>query len=403
MDARHWAGSLLAVAALSPPAFADSAETKGGITVKSDSGAFMASLGGRMQLDTALFSNDDRGADYISGAEFRRLRLHLRGKLYDFGYKFEVDFAEDGAVGRDLYVTRAIGPGELQLGQFKQYFTLDDQISSLNTTFLERGYISQILAPSYQIGLAYGGNGDDYFYSTSFYNLDTNDSGHADGLGLRARVGYAPLHDNGRVLHVGTSLIGEQYGRCRGGGACTDERQTVTVSVRRVAGQLSDDVRERLFQLANGERVDAAKYALEFGGVYGPLSLQAEYAAGDFDDDVEEGEVSGWYAYLSYFLTGESRPYDVGEGRFTGIKPKNPGGAWEVALRYDTARGEESPKGGATTSDKEVTGITAALNWYINPNLRLMLNLMRTEIEDRLSGATLDQTDAVLARVSLSY
>jgi phosphate-selective porin OprO/OprP len=403
MKAQHYGCLALVAAGLAVPAFADTATTQGGIAVKSDNGAFSAALGGRMQLDLATFANDDAGAEYVSGAEFRRLRLHLRGKLYDFSYKFEVDFAEDAAVGRDLYVAREIGPGELTVGQFKQYFTLEDQISSLNTTFLERGYIVQMLAPSYQIGAAYGGAGERYFYSASVYNLDTNDSGHAEGMGLRGRFGFAPIADKGRVIHLGTSLLSEHYGQCRGGGACTDERQTVTVAVRRVAGQLTDDVRERLFQLANGENTEARKYALEFAGVYGPASLQAEYAAGDFDDGVEEGEVRGWYASVSYFLTGESRPYDLGEGRFTGIKPRRSSGAWEVALRYDTARGEESAAGGAASSDKEVTGITAALNWYLNPNLRLMLNAMRTEIEDRITGATLDQTDALLARVSINY
>ena len=55
--------------------------------------------------------------------------------------------------------------------------------------------------------------------------------------------------------------------------------------------------------------------------VYGPFSLQGEYFYATLDND-EDFDFSGFYAFASYFLTGESRKYSASKGYFGRVKPK---------------------------------------------------------------------------------
>ena len=86
---------------------------------------------------------------------------------------------------------------------------------------------------------------------------------------------------------------------------------------------------------------------------------------------------------MSYFLTGEHRPYSGSYETFGRVKPKRNfmdggkgAGAWEAALRY----------GYTDLSDKDVYGgdqgdISVGLNWYLNPVSRIMFNYVWTDID----------------------
>ena len=85
-------------------------------------------------------------------------------------------------------------------------------------------------------------------------------------------------------------------------------------------------------------------------------------------------DFSGCYVGAGIFLTGEKRAFS--RGRFTRLKPKNNFldgkgglGAWEIAARYSyTGLNDSGIEGGS------VKNATAALNWYLNPNTRVMVN-----------------------------
>ena len=92
----------IAAATLATPALAaDEVKTKGGFQIKSEDGNFEFKLGGRIHFDGNYYVNEDnKDSGFTAAAEksnsqffFRRARLSLEGKAYDWNFKFENDFA----------------------------------------------------------------------------------------------------------------------------------------------------------------------------------------------------------------------------------------------------------------------------------------------------------------------
>ncbi|MCZ7649146.1 MAG: porin [Planctomycetota bacterium] len=96
-------------------------------------------------------------------------------------------------------------------------------------------------------------------------------------------------------------------------------------------------------------------------------------------------------------MTGEHRRYKKGGGVFDRVKPKRNFwagndeiglGAWELALRYtwiDLDSDGPDDNGGTETSrirGGKLQNITAAANWYLNPNAKVMFNYVFTDVED---------------------
>jgi phosphate-selective porin OprO and OprP len=115
----------------------------------------------------------------------------------------------------------------------------------------------------------------------------------------------------------------------------------------------------------------------ELAGVYGPLSLQGEYIRTDVDRSVGDSLVfDGYYGYMSWFLTGESRNYKADKGIFDILVPQKPFslttgglGAWELGTRFsEIDLNDDGVLGGRERN------ITAGLNWYPNAYIRFMAN-----------------------------
>lgn len=87
---------------------------------------------------------------------------------------------------------------------------------------------------------------------------------------------------------------------------------------------------------------------------------------------------TGYYAYASYFLTGETRPFRG--GNFDRVRPfkelgKDGLGAFELAVRYDHLDLENTPV--LARAGNDANSFTLGLNWYFNPFAKLMFNWVR--------------------------
>jgi phosphate-selective porin OprO/OprP len=362
-------------------------------------GAFKLNFGGRIMADTAfVWLKDGLAADLEalgidakdgSGTEFRRARIFFEGTVYDrVFFKAQYDFANTGdgeSDFKDVYVgLKQLGfVRDLRVGHFKEPFLLEEWTSSKYITFMERG-LNSVFFPGRNMGIMAQGNQLEkklLWQAGLFYN--TNDQGFAfDDWGdaqfdLAARLAGAPLYadDGAKLVHLGLDYI-HQF---------RDGAPDTLRYVQRPESHLAQDWADTGTFAAN----DADILNLELAGVWGPFSAQAEFTGTwvQGSKGFRDSQPWGLYAFASYFLTGEHRVYDLGNGRFGRVKPKanfNPTrgdwGAWEIAARYSYL----------DLNDKDLTGgrlwdVTAGINWYLYPNLRLMFNYVYANLDDRVS------------------
>jgi phosphate-selective porin OprO/OprP len=133
---------------------------------------------------------------------------------------------------------------------------------------------------------------------------------------------------------------------------------------------------------------------------------------------------SGWYVQGAWVLTGEPRPYNPAEARFDAPKMAynfNPAaGTWgtvELVGRYsnldlnyhDCGAGHAIPAAGVSCFDAVRGGeqkiSTIGLNWYLNPDIRLMLDYQFVDV-NRFNAAGLQvgqKYNALALRSQLAF
>lgn len=362
-------------------------------------GPVTATLGGRLHLDFADFHNDRRGTPNKDDTEVRRAWVDVSGRFFAVDYKAEADFSGDRVEAKDVYISRGFGDaGKLTVGQFKQYFSLDDRTSSNYGSLLERGNAASTLAPLYRLGASWQANPGDVTWAASVYSLESIDAWQVKGRAAGGRATWAPSPAAGDVLHLGISLARERYD--------TPGREGVSpLRIRpRPAGHLSDASRLTLIDFSAGRDTDVSKWSLEYAQVRGRLSWQGEFSGATFDDGAQRGTVTAGYGLVSWFVTGESRAYDAKTGRFARIRDiRHRAGAFELALRYDQMRGEQHLDGLPDLRRASTEAWTLGGNWYLRDNLRFMLNLIESRNRDRLADLTVDRTRAVTGRLAFDF
>lgn len=434
---RYFKLSALAVSlAASGMAFADTSETKGGIKIKTDDGRFEANIGGRIHFDGNLIQKDD-GANFgsnaagggtdNSGLYFRRIYLTLAGKLYGWSYKIENDFASNNASGattngfQEVWLGTEIGPGFLQIGQRKPFRAMEELTSSNEVLMIERPFASAsggflaggtagASSREFQDGLFYSGNGDLYTWGVGVYSLRSLTTVGTQGTGESLRGTFTPVKEDGMVIHLGASFSGEQP---------ANNQNAANAPISLGAGGFGYGGRRGPSLNLGSTDNTLQTYGLEYANVFGPFFAQAEYlyqqqtansaaavaASAAGLKNVGDQTIQAFYVQTSFFLTGESKPYNGRDGVFKNVKPINDWGAVELTARYDSAWSHAGYIGSscstATGSNAcNVSAVTVGANYYVNPNVRFMLNYVMGDAD---KGNVKDQPNTVAARAQISF
>jgi phosphate-selective porin OprO/OprP len=362
---------------------------KDGISFESaDKKTFKGKLGGRVDLDIAGFDESDEVEAVTgpneAGVEFRRARLAVEGEIgtaLPTLYKVEFDFAHSTVATKDLFValTELPAVGTFQVGHFKEPISLDILTSSRFIPFMERAAPVEAFAPERNTGAMFQNPVLDQraTWAAGVFT-ETPDSGDNFRLNgnwrVDGRVTGLPWYDEeakGRkLLHVGLS------------GSRIENADGVARIRTRPEAHLAPRYVDTGTFAANYSYLAGAEAAL----VLGPFSAQGEYLRtwvnrpGGLDD----ATFDGLYAFVSYFLTGEHRPYRRTNGTFDRVKPnhnfglgENGGaGAWELLLRYSyTDLNDEGITGG------RLNDITGGVTWYLNPNWKIMFNYVFAQLD----------------------
>lgn len=384
-----------ALMGLAGPALADSATTNGGITLKSDDGRFEAKLGGRIHFDANVFVNDDDlGTPGETGSSFfRRSRLTLEGKMYGWKYKFEEDFAGTGGTAagiREMWIGTSLGDATLRIGQAKPYRGMEELTSSNEVVFMERPYATATAlydGRQYAQGLFLDGHAGMFSWGVAGYNLRTAAAtSDTEGMGGAARLTFAPVATDASVIHIG--LVGSVDNPDSNAAGVPQEVEVAA----KPAGRLTSS--EDLVASENAQTT----FGLELAGKAGPFYLQAEGAQATFDDEPVEQEVATYYVQTSFFVTGESKPYDAKKGVFKSPKPNGAAGAVELKARYDIIENKDVP-------NLEISQMAVGANWYVNPNVRFMLEYLKgtNEFDFAADGSRGVDIDTIAARAQVNF
>ena len=92
--------------------------------------------------------------------------------------------------------------------------------------------------------------------------------------------------------------------------------------------------------------------------------------------------MTSYYAFASYFLTGEHRPYK--HASFGRVHPKNDidnggYGAFEVLVRYSTMNASSDVVAANAGLPENVNNLAFGFNWYLNAHTRFMYNYVITD------------------------
>ncbi len=357
-----------------------------GIRMKTGDGMVTIQLGGRVFFDGIWITGQDMeyalDEDLRDGVEPRALRLYASGTIgKDLAFKLEIDFAgrsdpsdadswygpEGNSILKDAYLQFKNIPfiGTVTIGHFKQPMSLEELTSSRFITFMERA-----LPNVFALGRAVGIMAHNTLFEkrmtwavSAFRKTDDWGVEQRDGAyGFALRVTGLPYWANGGKQHV---HLGASY-------ALHNPEDTVRFRARPEA-HLTEYFIDTGYSLSGVDLVH--RWGVEMAMVWGPLSIQAEYMGAAVDQGSVTRSLCGFYVQASYFLTGEHRPYNQSKAAYDRVKPlknfrENGGiGAVEVATRFSYLDLVDAGLDGG-----RMKTATVGLNWYLNPNMRLMFN-----------------------------
>lgn len=353
---------------------------KDGPRMETSDKAFRIRIRGRMQIDWASFSEDDalktEVGDFEDGTEIRRARFGIMGHIYDnIEFEIEYDFSGGDPEPKDVYIGLRDVPvvGTVRIGHQREPFSRI-QGSTKYYIFLEKG-LQNAFSPGRNTGIRVlnAALQERLTWTAGIYR-ESDSFGNSvgeDAYNFTARLSGLPWYEEKgqRLAHLGLAV---SYKHLEEDGIRFRQRPESHIAPYLVnTGDIAAD--------------SANLIGTEAAIVFGRLSFMSEYVHASVDaENGTDPNFNGYYILASYFLTGETKPFDTFEGKFSRLRPKKnfriaPGstGAWEVAARYS----------GIDLNDEDVSGgelncVTAALNWYLNPNTRVMSNYVFADLDN---------------------
>jgi phosphate-selective porin OprO/OprP len=396
-----------------------------GFSLASADNQNVVKLRGTLHFDGRQFQ-DDAAPETADTWLLRRVRPTLEGTLggiYDF--RFTPDFAGGRTIILDAFATARLQPWfAVTAGKFKVPVGLERLQSANDIRFVERAFPTSLL-PNRDLGLSVGGDllGGAVNYSFGYYNGVT-DGRSSDDIGdvetdtagdYAARLWLNPFaeSDSFALRGLGFGIAGTWND------VSTDPANPALASYRTPGQQTFFRYRSNSAAsagpYADGQRV---RWTPQFYYSVGRFGLLGEYAdvsqevsrttsAGVFSDSVD---TTAWQVAAHWFLTGE-------EQSFKGFRPNNvlslengTWGAWELVARYHELEvGDEAFANGTnsfadpTASARKASAYGVGINWYLNENLKWVLNYDKTSFEGGDPGGDRPDEEVIMTRVAVGF
>jgi phosphate-selective porin OprO/OprP len=393
-------------------------------TITAADGKSSFAVRANVQLDGAIYDEDKEGPlttdyrrgsvgatanrennaarDFSEGFYFRRARFGVEGNIaQSFSYRLLLELGGSGTEGptriNDAWIAyTGLAPFTFQLGAFSPPSNMDDGTTPEDLPFLERASASELSrslgGADGRIGLGLKANGERWMSAFTITTRTVNDAEVFDGqLAAVGRAGGLIATGSGFNVHLGASGtyvisppdFGSSAAPPRHGMRFRDRPEIRVDSVR-------------LIDTGSLDAAHASVFGMEFGANWQSLYLQGEHFWFDVERRAATGladpEFTGYYLQGSWMVTGESRRYNPVTGSFQNPRPKAPfardggAGAWEFAARYSNMNlnfqqgvdGAAAAAGGIRGGEQNI--LTLGVNWYLNPNFKVMMNYLLIDV-----------------------
>ena len=253
--------------------------------------------------------------------------------------------------------------GTFRFGQFKTPVGMEDGATGSGATaFLERGLPEAAIFEGRRGGADWSYAPNKAWLVNLGYFTGGDLNGDNDGHTIAGRAVLNPVLTDTQVIHLGAAASREQR-----------DDDVARIRARPEAGLTA----VRLVDtgaLANSDHID--RWGLEGAWRDGPYQVQAEYLGADVSrrTGLRDFSGTGWYAFGSWMVTGETKPYKA--GAFGNPAPRHDWGAVELAMRYSTLDLDDGSIRGGREHDW-----TLGANWYLTSHFKLQANYIRTTSE----------------------
>ena len=362
------------------------AESQDGfLVIRSKDNNYKIWFDNRVQADAAVFWGAPEFADKIgNGTSIRRARFAVKAQVTKNWYgEVDMDMANGVFELKDAIIRYdGIPYTEVQIGNFKEFFSIQRNNSSRYLQFMERPMVAQALAPSRHIGVNVKFakewlwlSGGAFFQTidnleTRTYVEDANkDFGVNPGVSYTGKIIVMPGWDKTDWgLHFAAA---GSYRTPKADDEATSLNGTPAV---RFSTRNSNSINRKKYidtdEIANVDH--DLLYTAEFAGYWKGLRWEAAYMA---DDNYVIGakdpsHLWGWYAQAGWLLFGGRQRYDSNGAKFTRVQRGQSWGDVELCARYEFIdfNGLQSGPAGAAEA------YTLGLNYYINNHCKIMVN-----------------------------
>lgn len=371
----------------------DAEAQDGFLVIESPKSDYKIWFDNRIQFDAGAFFGAPDYADPIgNGVSIRRARFAIKAQVDKNWYgEFDMDLA-DGLVELKDAIVRYTGVKnlELQVGNFKENFSIQRNSSSRYLMFLERPMVCSALAPSRHLGFNAKYDNPWIWASAGIFaqegagaeeitNVQDNNKDFGRGISFLRNTGYSvttkvvfrPLCNlDNAGLHIGAAY---SY-RTTKGSMATGEWGTYRASAR----NSTSINRKKYIDTNNLKDYDYNNlWTVEIAGHWGGLRYEAAYIGDNvhFKDTKLTNDFGGWYVQAGYLLFGGKQRYDSKGAKYTRALRGKKWGDLELCARYEYCNlndTRESAK--ALVYGGSAEAYTVGLNWWVTNNVRMQVN-----------------------------
>jgi phosphate-selective porin OprO/OprP len=408
--------------------------------------------------------------EWVDGDAFRRIRIQMDGTFWEICefnciYSLENNTFNTVPVGTPVF--NQIGIDEFYFGVMKlpvlgtvrfghqkipNGLEGDCMSSSRVMMFEERASFSDAFYFNFATGVRWQNNWFDdrltahfMWYRPDLPNLNTGDSFQDGTYGYTGRLAVLPWYcdDGRRLFHLAAS--GTYRVNPHGGLGAANFPGARFAQVRARPELRDSDANNDTVPGGNGNRLvdtgviasdSTACFGLESALVYGPFSVQAEWAwntvnnATSVTDSLGNTHAltggsytfQGGYIAASYFLTGEHRAWNKRDACWNSVYLGKDGpntqffavrgddnhfhwglGAIELCARYsyldlNAGTGKTAVTGGI------MNGVNAGINWHLNNNLKVQFDYLYNTRQDTIQpGVDPGNLRAFVIRTQLNW